>query len=164
MSYYYVDITKDFIKNTKRKNYKVSERNYYIKDGKKYNVDNKNVVLDYSKEEYELAVWLSNTFKENVKLNPRINKPEGVKTADYIFKGEKWDLKNIKGKSKQVIYHAIKNSKNQSNNFIIDITKCNFTLKEGKIMVETLYQRDDTIFLKKIILKKDENFIAIKRM
>lgn len=25
---------------------------------------------------------------------PRINEPEGIQTADYLFKGEYWDLKS----------------------------------------------------------------------
>lgn len=40
---------------------------------------------------------------------PRINIPENIKTPDYIFRGEKWDLKVINGKSNQVFYHAIYN-------------------------------------------------------
>ena len=42
----------------------------------------KNVVFDFSEKEYEIAVWLSKTFNENVYINPRINYPEGIKTSD----------------------------------------------------------------------------------
>lgn len=27
---------------------------------------------------------------------PRVNKPDGIKTADYLFRNEYWDLKEIK--------------------------------------------------------------------
>ncbi len=31
---------------------------------------------------------------------PRVNYPEGIKTADYLFRGEYWDLKEIYGNGK----------------------------------------------------------------
>ena len=40
------------------------------------------MVFDFSEKEYEIAVWLSKTFNENVYINPRINYPEGIKTSD----------------------------------------------------------------------------------
>lgn len=51
----YVDITSNFkVKN--RTKTKVLDLNYYVNNGKKYYVDNKNVVIDYSKKEYEIAL------------------------------------------------------------------------------------------------------------
>ena len=55
------------------------------------------MIFDFSEKEYEIAVWLSKTFNENVYINPRVNCPEEIKTSDYIFKSERWDLKTIIG-------------------------------------------------------------------
>lgn len=103
------------------------------------------MIFDFSEKEYEIAVWLSKTFNENVYINPRVNCPEGIKTSDYIFKSERWDLKAIIGNSTQVFYHAIYKNKEQSSNYIFDITK---SLELANI----LYGRSDITFLDKIII------------
>lgn len=43
-------------------------------------------------------------------------------TADYLFRDEYWDFKNVIGDGKRVIEDLIKKKKRQSLNFIIDIT------------------------------------------
>ncbi len=87
----YIDETKKWFNNAKPNSYIVKELSYFEYNHKKYYVDGRNVVLDYSKEELEMAYFLENTF----------------------------------GSSKQTLYHAIHKSKNQSNNFIFDITYSN---------------------------------------
>ena len=61
---------------------------------------------------------------------PRVNYPEGIKTADYLFRGEYWDLKDINGKSKQALYHAIYKKNTQSNNFIFNILSEELSINE----------------------------------
>ena len=38
---------------------------------------------------------------------PRINIPEGIQTADDLFRGEKWDLKEIKSTGKNVLDNRV---------------------------------------------------------
>ena len=52
-------------------------------------MDGKYIVLDYSKKEKEIAVWLEKNFGCEIYMIPRINIPENIKTPDYIFRGEK---------------------------------------------------------------------------
>ena len=61
----YIDITKNFAKNNKSNSHKILDKNYF-KDSKgfKYKVDGKNVVLDYSKKEKDIAIWLEKTFAQ----------------------------------------------------------------------------------------------------
>ncbi len=66
-----------------------------------------NVILDYSKKELEIAIWLTKTFGYKVILLPRINIPEGIKTADYLFKDELWNLKEINSSGKRAIDNRI---------------------------------------------------------
>ena len=78
----YIDITKESIKNIANKRVIVTKAKYYVDDlFNKYYVDNK--------KEIEVANWLAKTFNEKVYMLPRINIPEGIKTADYLFKNEK---------------------------------------------------------------------------
>ena len=170
----YVDITTKSLKNKKYGVASVIDAKYFY-DGKyKYYVDGKGVVLDYSSKEKEVAKWLANLFGETVYMLPRINYPEGIKTADYFFKNECWDLKTIKGKSRQVLYHAIYKNKTQSNNFIFDIVSndlntCNIRIPNP---IQDTDNLDVYLTLKKktknsvdfvIILRKENNIFIYKR-
>ena len=89
----YEDITEKCF-NNKYKKYYVIDAKYFCVGKKKYFVDGKRVVLDYSDKEKEIAKWLGKTFGWKIYMLPRINEPEGIQTADYLFKGEYWDLKS----------------------------------------------------------------------
>ena len=52
----YINITKDWL-NNRDNEIIVEESNYYESNGIKYYVDNKNVILDYSKKELEVAIY-----------------------------------------------------------------------------------------------------------
>ena len=142
-------------------NQKIIESKFIVKNGIKYYVDGKYVIFDYNKKELEIATWLVNTFGGTIYLLPRINVPENIKTADYLWNNEFWDLKEIKGSSNQVIYHAIYKNKLQCNNFILDITNSKLNLKKSIILVNLLFQREDTKFVNKIIIKKGNKYISI---
>ena len=109
----YTDITNSWLKNKQygHNNCNVIDAKYYVYNNIKYNVDKKNVILDYSKQERRIALWLCNTFGSNVYMMPRINYPNGIMTADYLFKNEYWDLKTIKGSGKRSIEDAKKEKK-----------------------------------------------------
>lgn len=50
---------------------------------------------------------------------PRINNPKGIQTADYLWNGEYWDLKEINGNGKNILFHAVENHEKQAKNFIL---------------------------------------------
>lgn len=90
----YIDITNEWLTDNKVNIRKVLDATYFKnKDGKRYYVDNKKVVLDYSFNELNAARWFVNIFGGIIYMMPRVNEPVGIKTADYLFKGEFWDLK-----------------------------------------------------------------------
>lgn len=95
---------------------------------------------------------------------PRINKPDGIKTADYLFQGEKWDLKTVQGCKAQTLYHAIYKNGNQSHNFIFEILNPSLSLFNSSKQVDKIYQRTDIPFFDKCIIKKGENFVIFKRI
>lgn len=147
----YTDVTSEWIINAKPNTHIVKDRKYFEHSGIKYKVDNKNIVLDYSNNEKDVAIWLENTFGGEIYMLPRINKPDGIQTADYLFRGEYWDLKTINGKSNQVLFHSIYKKKTQSNNFIFNIISpelninelqkkfINYTIEKIQIFYKKLY-------------------------
>lgn len=159
----YVDVSKEWFDNATPNTHKVLDRQYFEKDNIKYEVDGKNVVLDYSNIEKEIAEWLEKTFGGEIYMLPRVNNPEGIQTADYLFRGEYWDLKVISGKSKQVLYHAIYKKKTQSNNFIFDVLSSELDINEFQNQIYKLYNRKDMDFLQKIILKAENDIFVYER-
>lgn len=73
----YEDITEKCF-NNKYKKYYVIDVKYFCVGKKKYFVDGKRVVLDYSDKEKEIAKWLGKTFGGKIYMLPRINEPEGI--------------------------------------------------------------------------------------
>lgn len=159
----YENITEEWFKSIdKDKESNIVAQDFFEYEGKKYNVDGKYVVFETTKEEKEIANWLQKTFNEDVILLPRVNYPKEIKTPDYIFKNEYWDLKIKSGKDKQAIYHAIRDSNKQAYNFIIDFSKSPLSFTELLLQVKNVYSRTDINF-DKLIIKKNDDFLIFKR-
>ena len=128
----------------------------------KKKVDGKNIVLDYSKSELECAKWLEETFGGKIYMCPRVNIPEVIKTPDYIWNGEYWDLKEIKIGSKRVIDSRLNGKqKEQSNNYIIDIS--NNTLPNIAIInqIKNVFNSKSRQWLKKIIVVRNKKLVMV---
>lgn len=151
----YTDITNSWLKNKQygHNNCNVIDAKYYVYNNIKYNVDKKNVILDYSKQERRIALWLCNTFGSNVYMMPRINYPNGIMTADYLFKNEYWDLKTIKGSGKRSIEDELFSNIEKFDNiieFIIEKNDNNIFDKNRLLKllsVDSFYRTFDSYFI-----------------
>ena len=92
---------------------------------------------------------------------PRINYPEGIQTAYYLFRNEYWDLKEITGQGKNILYHAIEDHKKQATNFIFDFSKSSLTDAEIFTRISKLYTYNKVSWLNKIIIKREDKIICI---
>ena len=116
----YVDISNQY---TTEKKYYLKKQKYFIDEvGNKYIVDGKYIILKPTERELQVAKLLGKAIGGNVSVIPRINRPFGIKTPDYIINGEKFDLKEITGGGKYTIQGNIKGKEKQANNF------CDFIL------------------------------------
>lgn len=82
-------------------------------------------------------------------------------TADYLFRDEYWDLKNVIGDGKRTIKDLIKNKRRQSLNFIIDITDSKISDIDLMRQINKLFVSKTTNWLKNIIVKDTEKIIII---
>ena len=139
----------------------VFEAKYIEKNGTKYYVDGKNVVLDYTKSEVEMAKLLISTFGGIIYLLPRVNYPENIRTADYLWNNEFWDLKEVKGNSKRVLDNILKNTKFQCLNFILDINVENITLSEIIFQLKLIYNSNHRKWINKIIIIKNGKLLMV---
>lgn len=140
------DITEEWKKTATPNSYDIEEiRQYKIGDSV-YTVDGKNVLLDYSDKERRIAELLKEELGGKISMVPRVLNPQGISTPDYIFRNEAFDLKELSGTSKNLVYNAIAKKKRQASNFILDISKS--PLDENEIIRQIM-------FVQKIIVIKD---------
>lgn len=150
------------MKKSTPNSHKIKDAEYFEDaKGNKYYVDGKNVVLDYSESEKNVANWLKETFGGEIYMLPRVNIPEGIQTADYLFRGEKWDLKEIKSTGKNVLDNRVNGLKKQANNFIFDISNTTISIKKIKNQIDKLYESPNRKWINKIMLIKNQKLICI---
>ena len=130
-------------------------------DGKKIYVDGKNAVLDYSQYEKSVAEWVSKNMGGDVLMCPRIVIPKGVRTADYIWNEEKWDLKTIKSHSKNTLVGAVKNAKGQAENVILDLKVGSYTHEILSKELERIYNNSRYKFLDKLMIIEENTLRGI---
>lgn len=151
----FVNETEDFIKSKKDKGIKVKDLMEIKIGDKKYGVDNREVVLDYSEAEKRIAIWLADKIGGNVYMCPRVLIPEEIRTPDYIWDGEKWDLKSVTQHSKNTVNNAIKNTKNQSNNVILNLIDKTYSDEDLIFEMERIYSNKRYVYIDKILIIQD---------
>ena len=120
--------------------------------------------MDHKPHEREIAELLIRELGEKVYLVPRVNDPQGVRTPDYLIQNKPYDLKTIhEGAGENTIFNRIKKSRNQSDNFVIDVSKSGLSDKTIDEQLEKVFWSQNTQFVKEIIVLKDEKVYRIKR-
>lgn len=157
----YTDITYKTLKNGK-KEYELVEQQYFIDEkGTKYKIDGRNVKIKANKKERVVANLLGETYGGQVNLIPVVLNPKGVKTPDYIINGEKFDLKEIFGNGKNTLDTAISKKKEQSKNFIFDISNTEMQTIKAINQIQGIYKSNNRTWVKQIILIKDNKVLKI---
>ena len=157
----YLDITNE-IKNKENPEYIVKEQQYFIDEsGNRYNVDNKNVKIKANEKEREVADLLGRTYGGQINLVPVVLNPKGIKTPDYSVNGEKFDLKEVFGNGKNTLDTAISKKRQQSNNFIFDISKTNMKKAEAIEQIKGIYKSEHRKWVSTIILIKDKEILKV---
>ena len=158
----YIDITDEIYNQAKPNRGKIEKKRTLEIDGKTYTIDGHNVVYKHDERELEVARLLNKTFGGNVKILPNINFPQGIKTPDYLYKGERTDLKRITSKrANDCVKTALKNKEKQADNFIIDNTAQ--TVKDEDILkqINEIYNSKGFSWINKIYVLKDNKFIKV---
>ena len=155
------DITAEWRRTATPNSHNIEEiRKYRIEDSV-YTVDGKNVLLDYSDKERQIAELLKEELGGKISMVPRVLNPQGISTPDYIFRDEAFDLKELSGTSKNLVYNAIAKKKRQASNFILDISKSPLDESEIARQIEDIYWSRHTMFVEKIIVVKNEKIRKI---
>ena len=118
------DVTQEWLDNATPNSHEVTEVTEFEQDGVVYRVDGVNVQLSYDEHEKEIAELLKKKLGGDIRLMPKVSgKYSGVQTPDYLFRGQRYDLKTMDSStSKRAVYNALKPKQEQADNFILDIT------------------------------------------
>lgn len=157
----FFDSIDEWKKVPKDKSKKVEDLQSWKHEGKEYKVDGKHVVLDYSRNEKEVADVIAKEYGKDIKMVPRVLNPPGIKTPDYIIDGEKWDLKTLSSKGKNVFYNLTKGKKEQANNFIFDISNIEVEDNWVENQIKSLYDSKNRNWIKCIIVIKNKVIIRV---
>ncbi len=148
----YEDITGNWYPDATPNSHQVSDATEITINGVTYRVDGKNVQLAYSKHEKEIAEFLEREIGGEIYMLPKVNKPEYIKTPDYLFNGKLYDLKTLTGNSKDAIFNRIAKSSGQANRFIVDISNLEFNARDIENQIYKIFWHDRTKFVDEVVL------------
>lgn len=157
----YTDVTAAWRESATPNSHTVLDATSYTRDGVTYEVDGHNVVLDYSPHEKEIAELLEKEFGGEIIMNPKVNSPEKLRVPDYIFRGERLDLKDIYGNGKNTIYDAVAKKAEQANNFVLDISNSAMSEAEAERQIIGLFRSVHTSFVDKVFLVRNKKIIKV---
>lgn len=158
----YKDITEEWIKLRSKDGVIKDAKSIKLK-GKEYFVNKKNRI-NHKNNEIHIAKLLIQAFGGNFQYLPDIGEDDGVRCGDFLYKNVIWDLKelgpNVQSKVRAVD-NALKASKDQSNNFILDITTCKLDRKNIIKQVEKIYSTKNREWIDKIIIFDNDKLLRV---
>ena len=157
----FTDITGNWYPDAKPNSHPVLELQEYTFNGVTYKVDGHNVVLDHDAHEKEIAELLEREVGGELYLVPRVNEPQGVPTPDFLFHGARYDLKTLRGNSKNTIYNAVAKQADQADNFILDVTDCPLSEEDIYKQAEALFRSTHTKFIDTVVLVRNMKIIRV---
>ncbi len=169
----YIDATKDYLEKATPNSHEIKYDDYFIDDNSiKHPIEGKETVhpIPKSGDEYNMALWLKETFGGDIHIVPRItdisNSGLKVPTPDYRWNNKKWDLKTptLNGKFETAIERFMKQSKTkkQAEKFIIDFR--HFKEKSNDEIIELAMKTLNNPYrgwIEDLILVKGDELIKI---
>lgn len=156
----YKDITQEWVKEIGNDKGICEKQNYVIgSDGIKYIVDDKNVIMDHTKNEESIAKWFSSTKKIDINMLPRVLNPKNVKTADFIEKstGITWEIKEPEGNTiGTTMLNQFKGQKEKAHKFIIDMYKSEMPLDIAIKEIEDILSNKRYSWIEEVVLLNDK--------
>lgn len=162
----YRDVTDNWYPDAVPGSHEVRDLQEYTANGVTYTVDGDNVILAYNSHEKDVANVLAKDVGGEIFMVPKVDKPDGVPTPDYLFHGRKYDLKTLEPSAgKNTIVHRVKSSvqKKQADNFIIDVTKSGLDDETILAQIDKIFWSKDTRIVRDVVIIRDLNIEKVYR-
>lgn len=126
---------------------------YTAPDGSVYKVHGRDVVLDYTPHEKEIAELLAREVGGEIFMVPKVNNPQGVRTPDYLFHGRAYDLKTLgKDAGPNTMFNRVKKATGQASGIIVDITNTSLADEVVGSQIDKIFRSSETQFVKEIVI------------
>ena len=157
-----VDVTKQWYDTAKPNSHTIEDANSFIQDGVQYTVDGKNVKFEYGAREKEVAQLLEKEFGGKLYMMPKVQGIyKNVKTPDYLYRGERYDLKGIKSSKSDAVHNAIHKKRLQADSFVIDYAPSGITEQEARTQAAAIFDFKSTAFVKRIVLIDGNRIVCV---
>lgn len=150
----YHDITGNWYPDAVPNSHPVQDLQSVTVNGVTYQVDGDNVKLEYSPHEKEIAELLEREVGGELYMVPKVNEPQSVRTADYLFHGHYYDLKTLEQvpPGKNPIYNPVKKSNGQTAKVIVDVTIPDLDAATIEKQVDKIFWSRETRFVDEIVI------------
>lgn len=129
--------------------------------GTEYCVDGVSVKLNPDKNEVRVARLLTEKLGGRIELWPTITKPRYIMTPDYVYYGQKVDLKTPTKTNKDTLFNSCHKKKGQADGFVFDISNIEMSREEAIKQAEALFKRRGTLFVKRVFLVDGDDIFKI---
>lgn len=161
-TYGYKDVTNEWLRKAITNSHPVTDIETFVQDGVTYVVDGTNIKFEYSEHEKIIAESLSRQLGGEVRMMPKVQgKIEHISTPDYLFRGERYDLKTPEKINKKTIFNAVHGKREQADNFVIDITQNGMSIEQAEEQIQNLFYDKYATFVNKIILVKEYEILRV---
>lgn len=159
------DVTQEWLDSATPNSHEVTDVKVFEQDGMRFAVHGTEVVLDYSVHEKEIADLLESILGGELRMMPKVNSPQGISTPDYIFRGERCDLKTLKeGAKENTIYNRIKKANRQARILVLDVSLSGLSNSVIDSQISKIFWSEETKFVDTIIvIKGDKIYRIVKR-
>lgn len=156
-TYGHRDVTSDWLKQAIPNSHPVRDIESFTQDGVTYTVNGSSVKFDYKEdEEKRIAELLRRQVGGEVIMMPKVQGEfKGIQTPDFLFGGDRYDLKTITGSGKDVIFNAIHHKREQADSFVIDYSMYELSDEEVMRQARAIFSRPYTSFVKRLVMVKD---------
>lgn len=134
-----------------------------VLNGTEYTINGRSIRLDPSQAEIAAAQTMSSYTGKKATMMPQFTgSMRNISAPDFILgESEKWDLKELKGQSKDSIRNAIKDCKNQAHSFVIEIGNYKRTDEDAIVQAEKVFTAYNTQFVETLVVTKNNEILRV---
>lgn len=158
----YKEVTQEWLNNKTDDGITIDAKSVIL-NGKEYFVNESNKI-NHINNEVPIAELTVKTFGGKIEYLPDIGEENNVRCGDCFYKDEIWDIKELGEKAtstKRAIDNLLKDSKGQSNNFILDITSSKLDRDNILKQVQKIYSTNGRQWINKIIIFDNKRLLEV---
>lgn len=161
----YVDITQKWLSDQKERKAIGENRDHVIgADGRLYRRGEKGVDITFEpkKEDRDSAEWWMKIKGGNINLNPRVNHPSGVQTADLEIDGKQVEVKTMNGSGKWTVFNLF-NKGEQARIYLINCHDSSLSREEIFKQFDALFNYGSRHWVDEVILRDGDELVKVYR-